>query len=119
MVMKPLEINNNLETIIKNNIMDMFVFSNNAQVKSSNFFQRLLQTDSTYKIGTELDTKHKDMSINRCPVPKNKDQKTFLMFTNFRVSKRTPREENDCTGWIFSSLQERERNSLCTLSEYS
>jgi len=101
---KSIVINSELEDIIKNSLLDMYIFSRRSFINSCNFFRRLSTFKSptaNYKIGTEFDVlNHPDVSVNRCPT-KQENEDMLFMHTHFRIGRRTPHEENDCSGAHF------------------
>jgi len=114
-----------IENIIKTHFADMYIYSRRAYINKCTLFKRLSNfknTDLQYKIGSEYDvTDHPDLSINRCATSSDEDS-MFLMYTTFKVGKRTPHAENDCSGFHFILLESIERivdRTACCLPDDS
>ena len=92
-----------LQTIIKNHLVDAIIYSRKAPLNKCSFFKTLISSRSStrgLKIGTEFDVKgHEDITINRCPSPNTVEQEEkLMMLTEFKLGKPTPHEINDCSG---------------------
>jgi hypothetical protein len=101
---KPIVITDEYGTIIKNSIVDMYIFSRRSFINSCNFFKEIsfaISSSKHYQIGTEYDVVgHKDVSVNRCPREGEAESEIF-MYTHFKLGTKTPHRINDCTGVHF------------------
>src|SRR5271156_4244389 len=97
----PLVINDNLG---ENSLTDMYIFSRRSFINSCNLFKQIAlhKSSKVYKIGTEFDVQgHVDVSVNRCPTQEEEEDE-ILMYTHFKIGKKTPHTANDCTGVHFT-----------------
>ncbi|MGI9555572.1 MAG: hypothetical protein ACR2M9_01810 [Cyanophyceae cyanobacterium] len=102
------KITQEMENLIKSHLHDIIVYSRRSVFNDCGFFKRLITIPSEQKQfeltfpAREWDSiGHTDMSLNRCPRSPSDVRKKFL-FTDWKLGKRTPGEENDCSGakWI-------------------
>lgn len=101
---KAIPINNEIETVIADTIVDMFLFSRRSFYNNCGFFKRLASRFSNtkqFKISTEWDGASEDLSSNRCP-SNTEELLEPLLFTTFKLGYPTPNKVNDCTGAQFS-----------------
>lgn len=75
-------------------MIDIVVYGHEAKIERCNIVENLAPKlkDQQYMI-REFDSDDKDFSLNRCSV-----EKTGIIPEQFKIGKRTPRAENDCTG---------------------
>jgi hypothetical protein len=110
--LKYLQVTPELEELIKNQMHDMIIYSRQSMFQRSNFFERLYSQLSSYNENYDLmiparewdKIGHEDMSLNRCPRSIFDLRKPFI-FTQWKLGKRTPADENDCSGakWILEN----------------
>ena len=102
---KPIVINDILAQVIKMSVIDMYIFSRRSFINSCTFFKQISLFKSplkVYSIGTEFDVQgHTDVSVNRCPTQEEREDE-LLMNTHFKIGKKTPNADNDCTGVHFT-----------------
>lgn len=94
-----LYINDNIQELIKENLIDLVVYTRKAPFETCEFFTRLHENFiNKHYVLREFDNnkKNKDRSLNRCA----DDGKAFTP-ERFKLGSPTPGRENDCSGIHF------------------
>lgn len=100
-----LKITDELEKIIADHLHDIVIYGRQTVINDCGFFKQLLKNEEHKSLilpAREWDrVGHEDLSLNRCPDSAADFKKKFI-FSQWKLGKRTPGEQNDCTGtqWI-------------------
>ena len=101
-------ITNEIEMLIKENLVDVALYSRKTLFNSCSLFLRIgryLDATKTIRIASEWDlTNHVEVSVNHCPKPGGQEETDFFMFTNFKLGPPTPKAINNCEGPHFELL---------------
>jgi hypothetical protein len=95
-------VTNAIELLLKENVVDLAVYSRRSPFNSCSFFKRLasfLGPSKEIKVATESDVEnHVEVSVNRCPKADGTDDNDFFTFTEFKLGIPTPKQRNNCDG---------------------